>query len=134
MRAMLAFMLLVSPSIVTPQVTPSSNLGCTVVADGGMACNGIGIPETELGKSQPKLFVTDFTVEPGGSIEGPDHSSDYLILGVNGGHLANDKAPFLHVSLEQDTVTLMPKGQPFRLRNKGPKNVEFRLVEIHRQK
>jgi hypothetical protein len=38
----------------------------------------------------------------------------------------------LHVSLEKDSVTLMPKEQPFRLRNKGSDDAEFRLIEIRR--
>lgn len=54
-------------------------------------------------------------------------------MSISGGDLLNEKAPFLHVSLEKDNVTLMPKEQPFRLRNKGSDNVEFRMIEIRRQ-
>ena|SRR5579864_4783049 len=130
MRAMLALVVLIVPA--TAQVTSSANLGCTAVAPRGMACNGLSVPGTEKGKSLPKLFVTHFTIEPGGAVEEPGSSSDCVIIGVNGGDLVNEKPPFLHVSLEKDTVTLMPKEQPFRLRNKGSENVEFRLLEIRR--
>lgn len=44
----------------------------------------------------------------------------------------NEKAPFLHVSLQKDSVSLMPKEQPFRLRNKGSTDVKFRLIQIQR--
>jgi hypothetical protein len=132
MRVMLALMVLVGPLMTTAQVTSSANLGCTVVAPRGMSCNGIGVPETEKGKKFPKLFVTHFTIEPGAAVEEPSASSDCLIIGINGGDLVNEKPPFLHVSLEKDAVTLMPKEQPFRLRNKGSQDVEFRLLEIRR--
>ena len=133
MRLILALVTLYAPAIVTAQVTSSSNLGCTVVAAGGMSCNGIGIPETKNEeKKAPKLFVTHFILEPGATLDQPSTSSDCLIIGINGGDLFNDKVPLLHVSLEKDAVTLMPRDQPFRLRNKGSDNVEFRLIEVRR--
>ena len=132
MRAMLAVLVLIGPLVTTAQVTSSANLGCTVLAPRGMSCNGIGVPDTEKAKNLPKLFVTHFTIEPGAAKEEPNSSSDCLIIGINGGDLVNEKPPFLHVSLEKDAVTLMPKEQPFRLRNKGSQDVEFRLLEIRR--
>src|ERR1039458_1821036 len=132
MRAMLAVLVLIGPSMTTAQVTSSANLGCTVLAPRGMSCNGIGVPDTEKGTNLPKLFVTHFTIAPGAAVEEPSSSSDCLIIGINGSDLVNEKPPFLHVSLEKDAVTLMPKEQPFRLRNKGSQDVEFRLLEIRR--
>lgn len=129
----LALVALCGPAIATAQVISSENLGCTVVAAGGMACNGIGVDKIkEEEKKLPKLFVTRFTLEPGAALEEPSSSSDCLIIGINGGDLLNEKMPLLHVSLERDSVTLMSKEQPFRLRNKGSDNVEFRLIEIRR--
>ena len=132
MRAMLTFLALIGPAIAAAQITSSGNLGCTVFAAGGMSCNGIGTPEAELGKNLPKLFVTHFTIASGAVLEKPGASSDCLIVGINGGDLVNEKPPFLHVSLEKESVTLMPKEQPFRLRNKSAASVEFRLLEIRR--
>jgi hypothetical protein len=37
-----------------------------------------------------------------------------------------------HVSLTHDSVTLLPKGEAFLLRNKSAQNVELRLIEIRR--
>jgi hypothetical protein len=98
-----------------------------------MSCNGIGDGNQEENEKKiPKLFVTHFLLEPGAAFEQPSSSSDCLIIGINGGDLPNEKLPLLHVSLEKDSVTLMPKEQPFRLRNKGADNIEFRLIEIRR--
>ena len=132
MRAMLAVLVLSGPLMMTAQVTSSANLGCTALASRGMSCNGIGVPDTEKETNLPKLFVTHFTIAPGATVDEPSSSADCLIIGINGGDLVNEKTPFLHVSLEKDAVTLMPKEQAFRLRNKGSQDVELRLLEIRR--
>jgi hypothetical protein len=107
-------------------------MGCTVI-ENGMACNGISIVrEGEKDSKIPRLFVTHFFLEPGAILEQPSPSSDCLIIGIKGGDLLNEELPLLHVSLEKDSVTLMPKEQPFRLRNKSSASVEFRLIEIRR--
>ena len=120
-------------AIGTAQVPSSANTGCTVDAAGGMACNGIAVLETNDEKNKaPRLSVTHFVLEPGAALDQPSSSSDCLIMGVNGGDLLNERWPFLHVSLERDSVILMPREKPFRLRNKGSDKVEFRMIEIRR--
>jgi hypothetical protein len=132
MRMLLILALLGSSS--AAQVSSSSNLGCTVVAGRGMSCNGIGTPETkeELERKLPKLSTTHYTLEPGGVLEFQNSTSDCLLIGIDGGDLVNDRAPFRHVSLSRDEVTLLPKELPFRLRNDSAKDVEFRMIEIRR--
>jgi hypothetical protein len=120
-------------SLAVAQITSSESLGCTVVPGGGMACNGIGVPFTKHQKPKlPRLSITHFTFEPEAVIDRVASSSDSLIVGINGGDLLNEKPPGRHISLEKDFVTLMPKGEPFRLRNTGTERVEFRLIEIRR--
>ena len=132
MRSMLGLAALFCTALATAQVTSSANLGCTVVAPNGMSCNGIAVPDEKLGgKKVPKLFVTEITLRPGAELE-PPADSDCLLIGTKGGDLLNEKPPFLHVDLGKDSVTLMPREQPFRLRNKGSENVEFRMIEIRR--
>ncbi|MBV9075836.1 MAG: hypothetical protein JOZ10_19605 [Acidobacteria bacterium] len=129
----LVFVALCGTELARAQVTSSANLACTVVGVGGMACNGIGVPpSSEDNKKSPRMFVTRFTLEPGAALDQPSSSSDCLIVGIDGGDLVNERAPQLHVSLEKDSLTLMPREKPFRLRNKSAKSVEFRLIEIAR--
>jgi hypothetical protein len=123
------FLLLVS-CVVSGQLGTSANLACTIVSKGGMACNGISSPPR---LPLPNVQVTHFIVEPGGVLDGSAASGDRLIIGIDGGDLLNEKEPFLHVFLEKDYVTLMPKEKSFRLRNTTARNVEFRLIEIQRQ-
>lgn len=133
MRVTLVLILsvLCHPMMAMTQVTSSANLGCRA-AKGGMACNGISIPEPKDETKLPKLFVTHFTIEPGAALNQPSSSSDCLIVGINGGDLLNEKPPLLHVALEKGSVTLMPKEQPFLLRNDGSYDVELQLIEIRR--
>lgn len=134
MRKALVLLLGLCSPIALPQITSSMSLGCTVVSAGGMVCNGpTEVPKANNGeKNLPKLFVTRFTLEPGASLDQPNVSSDCLIVGINGGELVNEREPFLHIPLEKDSVTLLPRQVAFRLRNKSSESVEFRLVEIRR--
>jgi hypothetical protein len=104
MRISLAVVLaaVCGPAMAAAQVFSSENLACTVVAAGGMACNGIGASGIKgVDKKVPKLFVTHFTLEPGAALDEPSSPSDCLIIGIQGGDLVNEKLPSLHVSLER---------------------------------
>jgi hypothetical protein len=117
------------------QVISSANLTCTVVGDGGMACNGPGPIVSKTNKEDknlPKLIVIHVILRPGAALNQPSFSSDCLIIGIDRGDLLNEKTPLLHVSLEKGSITLMPKEQPFRLRNTGSHDVELQLIEIRR--
>jgi hypothetical protein len=131
---MIALVALFGPAIGVAQVTSSENMGCTVIK-GGMSCNGLspGLKNSfEEGKKGPKLRIWNLKLEPGAAFVQPSALSDCVILGIHGGEVLNERAPFLHVSLEENSVILMPKEQPFRLRNMGTESVEFRVIEIQR--
>jgi hypothetical protein len=135
MRKALTLLFSLCSPIAFAQITSSGGLGCTVVAGGGMACIGpVAVPIAQNGekKNPPELLITHFRLEPGAALDQPNRSSDCLILSINGGELVNEREPFLHVPLEKDSVTLLPREQPFRLRNKSSQSVEFRLVEVKR--
>jgi hypothetical protein len=132
MRTMIALVALFGPAIAVAQVTSSENMGCTVI-QGGMSCNGLspGLDSFE-GKKGPKLRIWNLKLEPGAAFVQPSALSDCVVLGINGGEVLNEKAPFLNVSLAKNSVILMPKELPFRLRNKGTESVELRVIEIQR--
>lgn len=99
-----------------------------------MDCNGIGSPDAwEKGQTkQPKLFTVHYTLERGAVLTEPNSNLDCLIVGICGGSSLNEERPNRHVSLGKDEVTLLPKEEPFRLRNVGNTDVEFRMIEIKR--
>ena len=132
MRAILMFALFVfvgSSLMTCAQVASSGTMGCGVKLESAMVCAGIGTADTHSG---PRLSVIDVTIEPGGQVENLCRSADCIIVGINGGELVNEVSPFGRVSLEHDAVTLMPREQPFRLRNTSHANVQFRVIEILR--
>jgi hypothetical protein len=96
MRTMVALVVLLGSAISAAPLTSSENLSCTATAAGGLGCDGIGVvPEKQEGKRLPKLFLTHFILEPGAALDQPSSSSDCLLVGINGGDLLNEKAPFL---------------------------------------
>ena len=133
----LLLLLPLAPSTTIAQVTSSASLACTVTASGGMACSGIVSGDlarkSATDKGQPELSVTYFIIEPGAALDQTARPCcDAIILGIAGGELVNEKLPGLYVSLTHDSVTSLPKGEAYPLRNKGSQNVELRLIEIKR--
>jgi len=134
---LILLLMLPLPSYTIAQVASSANLACTVTASGGMGCNGIVSGDlarkSATDKGQPELSVTSFTLEPGAALDQTaSPCCDAIILGIAGGELVNEKLPSRYVSLTPDSVTLLPKGEAFLLRNKGSQSVELRLIEIKR--
>lgn len=137
MRTMFAIATLCCPVMAVAQIALSSGLVCTVSVRGPMACSGPpAIPTVPNNKAAetdlPRLVLTEIRLEPGAAWNMQSALSDYLIEGISGGTLVNEKTPFRYVSLAEGSVTLMPRGKPFRLRNKSAVTVEFRVIEIRR--
>ena len=116
------------------QIGPSSGLGCTVTAARGMACNGPSAVPTvpKVGETDsPRLLITEMRLEVGAAFDIRDSLSDYLIEGIGEGALVNEKTPFRYVSLVKGSVTLMPRGKPFRLRNKSSVTVAVSYTHLN---
>ena len=122
------------------QIASSASYGCTIV-HGGMSCDGLVAPSRAPGaakspieesKKGPTLSILDIRLEPGASFKSTSFPGDCVLLGINGGDILNEMAPFRHVDLEKNAMTLMPREQPFMLRNESSKTVEFRVIEIQR--
>ncbi len=130
--AVVAFAAFWTPLIARAQVISSSNMSCTVGSGGGMGCNGLAVPDAKNEQtSGPKLHITDYTFQPNAVLNRSDSSSDFLIIGIEGGDVLNDKT-LVRISLAKDFVTLMPKEVPFSLRNDSAQNIKFRVIEIRR--
>ena len=143
MRTIFAIVALCWPAVAIAQITTSFNSNCTIYPRGGMGCNGLSpapIPRkpgalespNDEGTRGPSLSTLYIRLEPGASFKSTACPGDCVLLGINGGGLSNEMAPFRKVDLDKYSVTLMPKEQPFRLRNQSSKTVEFRVIEIQR--
>ena len=129
MRVLGLLMVLCCPVALTAQVA-ATEAGCTVTL-GGMACNGPQ-PAKTLDQKLPILMFLHIRLAPGASFNSWESEPDCLIFGVNGGILVNELAPFGEVSLEKNSVTLMPRELPYRLRNTTSGTIEFRIAEDRR--
>jgi len=132
MRTIFAIAALCWPAIAIAQVTTSFNSGCTIGPQGSMMCEGLSPGPRKPGAVGPFLSTLYIRLERGASFKSTSFPGDCVLLGINGGGLSNEMAPFRKVDLDKNIVTLMPKEQPFRLRNQSSKTVEFQVIEIQR--
>ena len=126
MRYILAFCLfLLFSGYCAGQVLPASQGSCSVSPSGLERCEWMG------GAKDSKLFVTRFILAPGAPLSRPVEGRDDLIIAMNHGEFVNEKkSPVSHVPLSNGLVMLMPKEEPYLLRNVGKENVELLLIEI----
>ena len=55
------------------------------------------------------------------------------MVGMNSGELLNEKkSPQKHVSVSNGLVMLMPKEEPYLLRNIGKENLELLVIEVRK--
>src|ERR1700745_2411255 len=121
------------------QVLPSSNGSCGISASGVQSCDWISAlrkaATTKKGDtvadSHPNLFVTRFVLAPGAPLNPLVEGTDVLIVGMNNGELVNEKkSPQSHVTVSNGLVMLMPKQEPYLLRNVRKENLELLVIEV----
>ena len=128
MRYMPVFylLLLFSGHCAEGQVLPASNGSCRVSPSGLEGC------EWMTGVKSSKLFVTRYTLAPGAPLS-PVVGRYVLIVGRNSGELVNEKkSPPSHVNISDGSVMLMPKEEPYLLRNIGKESVELLVIEVRK--
>jgi len=85
------------------------------------------------GLKSSKLFVTRYILAPGAPLNPPVEGHDAVIVGMNNGELVNEKeSPPSHVSVQNGWVMLMPKEDPYLLRNIGKESVELLVIEVRK--
>ena len=84
--------------------------------------------------SNPAVFTTRFILAPGGLIDSRSIvGGEVLIIGRNNGEIMNEKKSQPdHINVYGGLVMLMPKGEPYLLRNVGKDDVDLLLVEIRK--
>src|SRR5215475_3373055 len=85
--------------------------------------------DTDGPRSQ--LFVTRCILAPGAPLNPFVEGRDVLIVGMNNGELVNEKkSPQSHVNISNGSVILMPKEEPYLLRNTGNEKLELLVIEV----
>lgn len=144
MRFRFSVCLLVWLSIVaTAQVLPTSTGSCAVSASGLEDCDWTaamalhrGDPNKSAGAAKDErsqVFVTRFILSPAASFRAPVAGHDNFIVGMSDGELVNEaKSPPTHTYVSNGSVILMPKEEPYLLRNVGKQRLDLLLIE-HRK-
>lgn len=140
----LCVLLLVSALTATAQIFPSSNGSCTVAASGVEGCNWLSAVDLHRAvrkkatsvadKSSAQVFTTRFILAPGALLDSQQiFGGEVLIVGKNNGEIINEKkSPFGRIDVFDGMVMLMPKGEPYLLRNVGQSEVDLLLIEIRK--
>ena len=78
-----------------------------------------------------KLSVTHYRLAPGAPLSTPVEGRDAVMVGMRNGELSNEKkSPPSHVDVSNGSVILMPKEEPYLLRNVGKEALELPVIEI----
>lgn len=145
MRYVPAFGLFVLLSSLTTaaQILPTSNGSCGIGASGVMSCDwmsAISLRKTDARKTtdaaadeSSRLFVTRCTLAPGAPLNPLVEGHEVLIVGMNNGEILNEKkSPPNHLNVSNGLVMLMPKEEPYLLRNIGKENLELLVIEVRK--
>ena len=141
MRYVSAFCLLalISGPAAAAQVLPTSNGSCRVTASGLKSCDwmsGVRRPSTSTnpqsaGDERAALLVTRYILAPGAPLNPPIEGTEVLIVGMSDGELLNEKKPLQsHISVFDGLVMLIPKEEPYLLRNIGTKSLTLLMIEV----
>ena len=150
MRRLPAIFVFISISTVTAaaQIIPKSSGSCGVAASGVASCDWISTINIRRAASRqttdetsdlardsgPALFVTTFILAPGAPLDSRGIvGGEVLIVGRNKGEVVNEKkSPPTPINVYEGLVMLMPKDEPYVLRNIGKDNLELLLIEIRK--
>jgi mannose-6-phosphate isomerase-like protein (cupin superfamily) len=122
----------------TAQVLPTANGSCRVSASGLESCDwmsGVRRPSADTNthsvEERSSLFVTRYILAPGAPLNPPVEGTEALIVGMGDGELLNEKKPSQsHINVFDGLVLLMPKKEPYLLRNVGKKSLTLILIEV----
>jgi len=96
-----------------------------------LACNSFHSKNGVLLDALKGVFVTRFTLSPGALLHRMSEGEDILIVGMCDGELVNEaKGAKAHVNITNGFVMLMPKHEPYLLRNIGEKDVDLVVIDV----
>ncbi|MGH9546545.1 MAG: hypothetical protein ACRD23_15160 [Terriglobales bacterium] len=79
------------------------------------------------------LFVTRYILAPGAPLNPPIEGLEVLIVGMGSGQLLNQKkSPPVAFDVRKRSVILIPRREPYLLRNVGKQSLELLLIEIRK--
>jgi len=146
MRCVMAFCLIIllGSHNTEAQVLPTSSGGCAISGSGLQDCDwasainlrrktGMKQPPDTSEKKRPKLFITRCILAPGAPLSPLVKGHDLLIVGMNSGEFVNEKkSPPSHVDVFPGLVMLMPKKEPYLLKNVGKQSLDLVVIDVRK--
>ena len=118
----------------TAQILPNGGCGCRLSGT-TMSCHcggGVSKNQQSVSSEPSQLVETLITLSPGALLTKGILGDDEVFVGMGSGRLMNEaKSPSFEVPLGEGSIFLMPKDEPYRLRNVGKQDVEVRVIRIH---
>jgi hypothetical protein len=116
------------------QIFPSGSCGCGV-SSSAVSCScasGMSRSKASAPVERSQLIETRVRLAPGSLLTKWIPGDDEIVIGMGSGQLSNDaKSPTVNVSVTEGSMFLMPKDEPYRLRNVGKQDIEVRVIRIH---
>jgi len=135
---------LISGLAATAQVLPASSGSCSVGASGLLDCDwisAINLRKATASKttdspdnSRSALFVTLLLLAPGAPLDSQSIvGGEVLIVGRNKGEVVNEKkSPPAHINVYDGSDMLMPREEPYLLRNVGKESAKLFVIEVRK--
>jgi len=131
--SLLAFALC-SSLTTTAQIVPNGGYGCGL-SGSTMSCScgsAVGESKPSVPSERSQLIETWIRLSPGALLTKGIPGDDEVFIGMGSGELANEaKSPPVDIPVSEGSLFLMPKDEPYRLRNVGKQDVEVRVYRIH---
>jgi hypothetical protein len=100
-----------------------------------MSCScgsAVGESKPSVPSERSQLIETWIRLSPGALLTKGIPGDDEVFIGMGSGELANEaKSPPVDIPVSEGSLFLMPKDEPYRLRNVGKQDVEVRVYRIH---
>ena len=116
------------------QIFPNGGCGCGVLSS-AVSCScaaGGSTSKATVPVDRSQLIETRVKLAPGALLTKWIPGDDEIVIGMESGQLSNEaKSPAVNVSVAEGSMFLMPKGEPYRLRNVGKQDVAVRVIRIH---
>jgi hypothetical protein len=128
----------------TAQIMPTASGSCSVAPSGVHGCSwlsAVNLRNATTSKttgaaddSLSTLIVTRFVLAPGAPLDSQTIvGGEVLIVSRKSGEVINEKkSPPSLINVYDGLVMLMPKDEPYLLRNTGKENLELLLIEVRK--
>ena len=124
------------------QVPPADSGGCGISSSGTVSCSflsampvkkadGSGAAQNAPADGRD-FMVIRIRLSPGAPLTKWFAGEDEVIVGMGKGDLANEaKSPLADIPVSEGSVFLMPKDEPYKLRNVGKQELEILVIRVH---